>query len=78
MSGGGVMPLHCRSRALPPHRPPGYTIRLEYEATAPKLWSDAVNDAEAARLDAWIEAHPDLAALVDTAAELADEHRRTE
>jgi hypothetical protein len=50
---------------------PARVIRLEL-ARRPVIYTDALTDAENARLNDWIAAHYDYLHLVDTATELAE------
>jgi hypothetical protein len=55
--------------------PPAVVIRVEFEATAPKVIADYANEAEAAHLCSWLNQQPDLRLLVARALELAEEVR---
>ena len=55
-----------------PLRPPSVTIVLSFEDCAPRIYSDAQNEAEAARLCLWITGRPELAALLDKALTLRE------
>jgi hypothetical protein len=54
--------------------PPSLTILLPFEG-APRIWVDALTDAEAAHLWHWIDSRSDLVELVARALEIAEEAR---
>ena len=54
--------------------PPALTILLPFEAE-PRVWINALTDAEAARLWDWIAGRDELVELVARALELAETER---
>jgi hypothetical protein len=50
-------------------------IRVEFEATAPKVIADYTSEAEAAHLCSWLNQQPHLLLLVARALELTEEVR---
>jgi hypothetical protein len=56
-------------------RVPAILIRVEFEATAPKVIADYTSESEAAHLCSWLNEQPDLLLLVARALELAEEVR---
>ena len=57
-----------------PLNPPAVVIRLPLEG-APVVYADALNEAEAVRLDDWLETRSEYAELVEDAMRLAEEAR---
>jgi hypothetical protein len=55
--------------------PPAVVIRVEFEATAPKVIADYTSEAEAAHLCSWLNQQPHLLLLVARALELTEEVR---
>ena len=54
--------------------PPAIVVRLPLEG-APVVYVDTLSEAEAVRLDDWLETRPEYAGLVDDAMRLAEEAR---
>jgi hypothetical protein len=54
--------------------PPAVVIRLPLEG-APVVYIDTLNEAEAIRLDDWLETRPEYAELVEDAVRLIEEAR---
>ena len=54
--------------------PPAVVIRIPLEG-APVGYTDTLSEAEAVRLDDWLETRPGYAELVDDAIRLADQAR---
>ncbi len=54
--------------------PPAVVICLPLEG-APVVYTDTLSEAEAVRLDDWLETRPEYAELVEDAVRLAEEAR---
>lgn len=55
--------------------PPSVVIVIEFEKVAPTVFSDYLDDGDAARMAAWLERRPELAGLLARALEIAEQER---
>jgi hypothetical protein len=53
-----------------PTNPPAVIIRLEFERPSPRIVCDYLHESDAVRMLDWLDAHPQLVALLEAAYEL--------
>jgi hypothetical protein len=51
---------------------PSFVIEIRFEALRPRVRLDAMSEGEASRLVDWVQANPELGALLGDALDLAD------